>query len=143
MESQLCSIPVAMPQCQQKDWPHRHVTWLQPPSLKTGFLHLGQGFECAWIQLELAVCPASLSHHRRHISHEQGVCACSKQEKQKRFLQRQVASHTNSIVDSPSSRTARPQCGVEGHHFTIPVRFSSTNASSKARFNRSSTSASP
>jgi hypothetical protein len=31
IESQVCALPVACPQCQQKDCPHLQVTWLHPP----------------------------------------------------------------------------------------------------------------
>ena len=53
---------------QQRAWPQRQETWLQPPFFSTGLPHLGHGFVLAVIQFLFSLSPWILLSQSRHLA---------------------------------------------------------------------------
>lgn len=68
----VCATPVCAPHSQQKDTPHLHVTWLQPPFFSTGLVHLGQGLVFAIIQER---CHKQKGADKLAVFHLQNQCS--------------------------------------------------------------------
>ena len=74
--------PVACPHSQQKAWPQRHSTRLQPPFFSTGLEHLGQGLVLAESQLEVSLPSRMRRIQSTSMSHVAGECGASQHAKQ-------------------------------------------------------------